>query len=106
MEFTVNATTTGMHTVKLNTLGGEFSIVQTGYHTLEIARNGGGSIPLPFTLNGVTQHTPYTALLPVGQYTVSCPNPFTLWTGVLAFAYWDDGSTSPTITFTLDEWKY
>ena len=35
VEFTVNATTIGTHTVKLNTLGGEFSIVQTGYHTLD-----------------------------------------------------------------------
>ena len=75
VEFTVNATTIGMHTVKLNTLGGEFSIVQTGYHTLEITRSGGGSTPLPFTLNGVTHDTPYIALMPVGQYTVSVSKP-------------------------------
>ena len=35
IEFTVNATTIGYNTVKLNTLGGEFSIVKTGYHTLD-----------------------------------------------------------------------
>ncbi len=103
VEFTVNATTIGMHTVKMNTLGGQFSIVQTGYHTLEIARSGGGSTPLPFTINGVTQDTTYSALLPVGQYTVTCPNPFNVGTGVLAFASWSDGSTSPTITFTLNQ---
>ena len=104
VEFTVNATSIGTHTVKLNTLGGEFSIVQTGYHTLEIARSGGGSTPLPFTLNGVPHDTTYIALLPVGQYTVSCPTPFSVGTGVLAFSYWSDGSTNPTITFNLNQW--
>jgi hypothetical protein len=104
VEFTVNATTIGTHTVNLNTLGGEFTIVKTGYHTLEIARSGGGSTPLPFTLNGVSYDTTYTALLPVGQYTVTVPSPFSVGTGVLAFASWSDGSTSPTITFTLNNW--
>jgi hypothetical protein len=104
VQFAVNATIEGQHTVKLNTLSGSFTVVQTGYHTLEIARSGGGSTPLPFTLNGVTHDTPYIALLPVGQYTVSCPNPFDVGTGVLAFTYWSDGSTSPTLTFTLDKW--
>jgi hypothetical protein len=104
VQFTVNATIEGQHTVKLNTLSGSFTVVQTGYHTLEIARSGGGSKALTFTLNGVTHDTPYIALLPVGQYTVSCPNPFDVGTGVLAFTYWSDGSTSPTLTFTLDKW--
>ncbi|HYA77440.1 MAG TPA: hypothetical protein VEF91_01865 [Verrucomicrobiae bacterium] len=104
VEFTVNATTIGTHTVNLNTLGGEFTIVKTGYHTLEIARSGGGSTPLPFILNGVSYDTTYTALLPVGQYTVTVPSPFSVGTGVLAFASWSDGSTSPTITFTLNSW--
>jgi hypothetical protein len=104
VEFTVNTTTIGTHTVNLNTLGGEFTIVKTGYHTLEIARSGGGSTPLPFTLNGVSYDTTYTALLPVGQYTVTVPSPFSVGTGVLAFASWGDGSTSPTITFTLNSW--
>jgi len=105
IEFTVNATTEGRHVVKLNTLSGPFTIVKTGYHTLEIARSGGGSKPLIFTLNGESHNTPYIALLPVGEYSVSAPNPYDVGTGVLAFSYWSDGVTSPTRTFTLDKWS-
>jgi hypothetical protein len=103
VEFTVNATTIGMHTVKLNTLGGSFSIVETGYHTLIINRSGGGSKSLPFTLNGVTYDTPFVELMPEGQYTLSVPSPFSVGTGVLAFSSWEDGITSATRTFTLDQ---
>ena len=105
IEFTVNATTEGRHVVKLNTLSGPFTIVKTGYHTFEIARSGGGSKPLIFTLNGESHNTPYIALLPVGEYSVSAPNPYDVGTGVLAFSYWSDGVTSPTRTFTLDKWS-
>jgi len=105
IEFTVNATTEGRHVVKLNTLSGPFTIVKTGYHTFEIARSGGGSKPLTFTLNGESHNTPYIALLPVGEYSVSAPNPYDVGTGVLAFSYWSDGVTSPTRTFTLDKWS-
>jgi hypothetical protein len=104
IEFTVNATTEGKHTVKLNTLSGSFLIVKTGYHTLIINRSGGGSTPLPITLNGETHNTPYTALLPVGEYSISVPNPFSVGTGILEFSYWSDGVTSSSRTFTLDKW--
>jgi hypothetical protein len=104
VQFTINATTEGVHTVKLNALSGTLSVVKTGYHTLEIARSGGGSKPLTFTLNGETHNTPYIALLPIGQYTVSCPNPYNVGTGVLEFTSWGDGSTSATRTITLDKW--
>ena len=104
IEFTVNSTIESHHTVKLNTLSGTFFIVQAGYHTLEIARTGGGSKPLIFTLDGVPHDTPYIALLPVGQYTVSCPNPFNVGTGVLQFTSWSDGSTDPDKTFTLNNY--
>lgn len=83
VEFTVNATKTGMHAVNLNTLGGQFSIVQTGYHTLIINRSGGGSTPLPFTLNGVNYDMPFSQLMPIGQYTIIVPTP-----SALELAYW------------------
>jgi hypothetical protein len=103
IEFTVNATTEGRHAVKLNTLSGSFSIVKTGYHTLTINRSGGGSKSLPFTLNGETYNTPYTELLPVGEYSLSVPNPYDIGTGVLAFSYWSDDVSSVSRTFTLDK---
>jgi hypothetical protein len=105
VQFTVNASSTaeGKHIVKLNTLKGSFFIVKTGYHTLIINRSGGGSTPLPFTLNGANQKTVYQALLPVGQYSISVPDPFSVGTGVLGFTYWSDGVKTPTRTFTLSE---
>jgi len=104
VQFIVNASTAaeGKHIVKLNTLTGSFMVVKTGYHTLIINRSGGGSTPLPFTLNGENHQTAYQALLPVGQYSISVPNPFSVGTGVLEFTYWSDGVRDPSRTFTLN----
>ena len=104
VQFTVNASNTaeGKHTAKLNTIKGSFIVVKTGFHTLIINRSGGGSKALTFTLNGVGQQTVYQALLPVGEYSVSMPNPFSVGTGVLEFSYWSDGVRSPDRTFTLN----
>ena len=102
--FTVNASTEGRHTLKMNSLSGSFTIVKTGYHTLTISRSGGGSKSVPFTLNGVGGYgTTYTALLPVGEYSISMPSPFSVGTGVLEFTSWSDGSRSVSRTFTLDK---
>jgi hypothetical protein len=103
VELTINATSEGKHNVKLNTLRGSYTVVKTGYHTLTIARSGGGSKPLIFTLNGKEQQATYTELLPVGLYTISVPSPVNVGTGVLEFAYWSDGVTSTTRTITLDK---
>ncbi len=102
IEFTVNATSEQKHTVKLNSLSGSFMVVKEGYHTLTINRSGGGSKSLPFTLNGEELGTPYQALLPVGQYSISVPTPYNVGTGVLAFTSWSDGLGSPSRTFTLE----
>ena len=105
VQFTVNASSAaeGKHIVQLNTLKGSFFVVKTGYHTLIVNRSGGGSTPLPFTLNGENQKTVYQALLPVGEYTISVPDPFSVGTGVLGFTYWSDGVKTPSRTFTLNE---
>lgn len=103
-QFTFNATTVGQHTVKLNTLSDTFSVIKTGYHTLMINRSGGGSIPLPFKLNGVSENTPFDQIMPDGQYTITVPSPFTLPTGVLAFSSWQDGDSSTAKTIDLNQW--
>ncbi len=103
ISFSLNSTVEGKHTVKLNSLTGSFTVVKVGYHTLTINRSGGGSKSLPFTLNGEEHGTPYQALLPVGDYSISVPTPFDVGTGVLAFTSWSDGAPSPTRTFTLDK---
>ncbi len=103
VEFTVNASSTeGKHTVKLNTLSGSYTVIKTGYHTLLIGRSGGGTQPLPFTLNGEDYETGYLLVLPVGEYTISVPDVFDVGTGILEFSYWSDGLTSSTRSFTLD----
>jgi len=101
VEFTFNATSEGKHTVNVNALTGTFVIVPTGYHTLTVNGSGGGSTPLPFTLNGVSYNTPYTAVLPVGEYTLTVPSPFTTETAVFRFDYWSNGVTSTTTTINL-----
>jgi hypothetical protein len=103
VEFTFNATSEGKHTVKVNALTGTFTVVPTGYHTLMINRSGGGSTPLTFTLDGVSHNTPYTELLPVGEYSISVPNIVDVGSGILAFSYWSDGSKSTSITVKLDK---
>jgi hypothetical protein len=104
VQITVNASEVkeGKHVAKLNTLSGSFMVVQTGYHTLIINRSGGGSKALPFTLNGVDYQTAYQAVLPVGEYSITVPNPFNVGTGVLEFSYWSDGNRNPSRTFTLN----
>jgi hypothetical protein len=103
VEFTYNATTEGKHTFKINSISGTFTIVPTGYHTLIVNRSGGGSTPLTFTLNGVSHTTPYTELLPVGEYTLSVSNIVDVGTGILEFSYWSDGVTSGTRTINLQD---
>jgi len=104
VQFTVNASSAaeGKHVVMLNTLKGSFFVVKTGYHTLIINRSGGGSTPLPFTLNGENHQTVYQAVLPVGEYSISVPDPFSVGTGVLGFTYWSDGLKTPSRSFTLE----
>jgi hypothetical protein len=103
VEFTFNATTEGKHTIKVNSLSRTLAVVPTGYHTLTIARSGGGSTPLTFTLNGVTHDTTYMEVLPVGEYTITVPKIVDVGTGILEFSHWNDGVKSTSRTFTLDK---
>jgi hypothetical protein len=100
--FMINASSEGKHTLKMNTLSGSLMIVKEGFHTLTINRSGGGSKSVPFTLNGKDYGTSFTELLPVGEYRITMPSPFSVGTGVLEFTSWNDGARSPSRTFTLD----
>jgi len=106
LVFPINATGEGKHVVMLNSLRGTFTVVKEGYHTLTISRSGGGSKPVPFTLNGEQHNTPYQALMPVGEYTVSVTTPYNVGTGVVAFSSWSDGGKSATNHFTLSDDRY
>ncbi|MDR2699943.1 MAG: hypothetical protein LBC12_03930 [Nitrososphaerota archaeon] len=104
VDFNTSSSTEGKHFIKVNTLASIlFTVVQNGYHTLTVDRTGGGSLPLPFTLNGEKYKTRYTALLPVGQYSVTVPEIIDVGTGVVGFSSWNDDYTGATISFTLDK---
>jgi hypothetical protein len=103
VEFSTSATTEGRHAVRINMLSSSFTIVEKGYHSIIIDRTGGGSIALPFTLNGEKCATRYTALLPVGEYKITVPEIVDVGTGVVGFLSWNSGSKDATMTFTLDK---
>ena len=102
VEFEFNETAEGKHTVMVNTLSASFTVVPEGYHTILVGRSGGGSTRVPFTINGEAHETGWNALLPVGEYTLTMPSPFTTDTAVFEFGYWSNGDTSTTTTYTLD----
>ena len=102
VKFEFNETNEGKHTVSVNSLTSTFTVVPEGYHTLLVGRSGGGSTRVPFTINGETQETGWNALLPVGEYTLTMPTPFSTDTAVFEFGYWSNGDTSTTTTVTLD----
>jgi len=100
VEFTVNATSEGVHYVKLNTVSGSFRAVPEGMHTLSILispvpKTGGAE----FKLNGEEQTTPYRELLPEGTYTIAMPS--TDPTGQYGFLKWENKNTNPTRTISL-----
>jgi len=101
VEFKLNVTTIGKHSLKVNSLSRTLTIVPEGYHTLSVSRSGGGSTQVPFTLNGVSYNTGYQELLPVGEYTLTVPSPFTTETAVFEFAYWSNGDKSTTTKINL-----
>jgi hypothetical protein len=103
VKFTVTTSAEGKHAVKLNGLSCSFTVVPIGYCTLTIDRSGGEGVPLPFTLNGKNYQTVFSALLPVGQYTVTVPVVLDIGTGIVEFGSWSTGSKSSSLTFTLDK---
>jgi hypothetical protein len=98
---TVAESSEGTYSVSVGGLHGTFIIVPTGKHTLIVNRSGSGSTPLPFTLNGVSHNTPYTELLPVGEYTITVPDPYSTETALFKFAHWENGDTSTIRTINL-----
>ena len=101
VEFKLNETQEGKHTVKVNSLSRTLTVVPEGYHTLSVSRSGGGSTQVPFTLNGEPHLTGYQELLPVGEYTLTMPSPFNTETAVFEFAYWSNGDRSTTTRINL-----
>jgi hypothetical protein len=102
VEFTVNATTEGRHTVQVNTLSANIMIVPTGYHTLMIQRSGGGSGIVTLTINDESVSIPFSELVPVGTLRISIPTMFETATAVFRFNYWSDGVTSTSRSIEIN----
>ncbi len=89
--------------VSIGSMSGGFLVVKTGYHTLNVAVSPSGNADFTFTYpNGTSEphKTFWSALLPEGRYTIVMPvqDP----TGRYTFEDWDDKSTDPSRTITLN----
>ena len=98
VEFNVTESSEGTYSVIIGSLARKFKIVPTGKHTLVISTIA----PIKFTINGESQTTPYRELLDVGTYNINMPA--TDPTGKYTFEKWEDGSTNPTRTISLQSY--
>lgn len=101
VEANVTESSEGTYSVNAGGLSGTFIIVPTGKHTLLVRYSGGGSTPMPFTLDGVSKTMPYTELLPAGTHTVAVPMNFESRTAIFQFVHWSDEDTSMSKTINL-----
>jgi hypothetical protein len=101
VEANVTESSEGTYDVNVGGLSGTFAIVPSGKHTLLVRYSGGGSTPMPFTLDGVSYTMPFTQLLPVGTHTVAVSMNFQSRTAIFQFQYWSDGDTSLSKTINL-----
>jgi len=99
VNLTVTESSEGTYPVNVGGVRGSFIIVPAGYHTLSVLTSGSGT--LPFTLNGVSHTTTYSELLPVGEYSITVPNPYNTETALFNFDHWENGDTSTTRTINL-----
>ena len=97
----VTESSEGTYSVDVMGVRGSFTIVPTGYHTLQVLRSGSGSKPMTFTRDGLSFSTPYSELLPVGPHTITVQDPYETNTAIFKFNYWSDGDTHATKTVNL-----
>ena len=99
VSFTLNATSEGSHSIKVNNLKSKFLIVPTGTHTLTVQSSPISNVA--FTINGKTHTTSYSEVLPVGVYTIVMLNKIPI--SGYEFVDWEDKSTSASRTVSLSQ---
>ena len=106
---TVNASSSiGSYSVSFGGSSGTLSVVPTGEHTLHYIASRDG---ITFALDGVTEVSPFAALVTVGSHTLVVPASAQVnspgW-GLTTFAFtsWSDGSTSLARTFDIEAQTY
>ena len=103
VEFNVTESSEGTYSAIVGGLNSKYTIVPTGKHTLRVSTFG----EVPFTINGISKITPYRELIDVGTYTIAMPAYYEYVESAAfyrnyQFLKWEDGSTSPTRTITLE----
>jgi hypothetical protein len=84
------------------------TVVAAGEHTLNVIFNEAG---IPFALDGVSETSPYAALVPVGPHTVTVSSSVQLENGMwglctYTFEGWGDGSLNPSETVNVQGLTY
>ena len=93
----------GTYVVSAGGQNAQFTIVPTGYYTLSYYSSYDG---LPFTLDGVSEVSPFSELVAVGDHTLTVPSTAQVTESLRGtvtwdFDSWDDGSTSLSITVNV-----
>ena len=104
----LSESSTGTYVVSAGGQNNQFTIVPTGYYTLNYYSSYAG---LPFTLDGVSEVSPFSGLVTAGPHTLvvpattqieESPQGLVTWN----FNSWDDGSTALTRTVNVQGETY
>jgi len=104
----INETVVGTYQVAAGGIGNSFSIVPAGEYTLNVILTESG---MTFTLDGVSQVSPFSGLVTAGLHTVTVPSSTQVETAgwglqTYSFTSWDDGRTSLTRTVNVQDETY
>jgi hypothetical protein len=103
-----NESSIGTYQLSADGQNNQFSIVPTGEYTLHFIAT---KVGLPFTLDGVSEVSPFSGLVTAGTHTITVPaSPQIQVAGwgltTFVFSSWDDGSTSLSKTFNVQGETY
>jgi len=105
---TFNESSIGTYQLTAGGQSNQFSIVPTGEYTLHYISSANG---FPFTLDGVSEVSPFSGLVAAGPHTIAVPSVAQIEVGGWGlvsydFSSWNSGSTSLTQTFNVQGETY
>ncbi len=106
IEFNVTETNVEIYTIRIGSATGAFRVVAEGTHTLNVLFYSNESTQIEgviFNLNEQNVSTPFSEVLPEGEYTVSVPEENSTEFYVYRFMNWEDNSTSRTRAISLTD---
>jgi hypothetical protein len=104
----ISETSVGTYQITAGAQSNQFTIVPAGEYTLNVILTQPG---MPFTLDGVSQVSPYSGLVTAGLHTIAVPYTTQVETSewgtcTYTFTGWDDGSTSVSETVNVQSETY